>query len=206
MPGSALPWDLEASASPCFPTSPTTTQHSSLFPRQVSALPHRLCQGKAERGQAGISGGAALPKHSSQGAPWGCLGSWHRHGQHRSTLTFWLEGSFIGRLLLTTAVALRLHVLREARIQAQQGTPGCQDLAPNSAGIPQLRVQLRHSWREWGLLQEAGSPVPIPQLRGRGGRCTAALGQGLQLVWQQRLQPLLRRHPAQLERRLEHAD
>lgn len=61
MPGSALPRDLEASASPCLPTPSTTTKRSSLFPSQVSALPHGPCQDTA-----GISGGAALPKHSSQ--------------------------------------------------------------------------------------------------------------------------------------------
>lgn len=105
-------------------------------------------------------------------------------------LTFGFEGSLIGRLLLAAAVALRLHVLGEAGIQAQQGTPGCQDLAADGAAVTQLWMQLGHGGREGGLLQEAGRPVPVPQLGGRGGGCAAALGQGLWLVGEQGLQPL----------------
>lgn len=106
-------------------------------------------------------------------------------------LTFGFEGSLVGRLLLAAAVALRLHVLGEAGIQAQQGTPGWQDLAADGAAVTQLWMQLGHGRRERRLLQEARRPVLVPQLRGRGGGCAAALGQGLRLVGEQRLQPLL---------------
>lgn len=59
--GSALPW--EASASLYLPPHPFH-HNTALQPHQVSAS---LLQGKPERGQEGISGGAVLPKHSSQG-------------------------------------------------------------------------------------------------------------------------------------------
>lgn len=42
-----LPQEL---CQPLLPTSPTTTQHSSLSPHQVSALHPGFCQGRAERG------------------------------------------------------------------------------------------------------------------------------------------------------------
>jgi len=51
---------------PAFP--PLPQHHNTSF--LVRSAPE-ACQGKAERGQAGLSGRASLPKHSSQGLMYG---------------------------------------------------------------------------------------------------------------------------------------
>lgn len=85
----------------CQNTAPRAPRMSPRVSRPSSQGENRCCGRRSPQGEESLI------------LSWGCPGSWQRHGQHRSTLTFWLEGSLIGWLLLATAVTLRLHVLRE---------------------------------------------------------------------------------------------
>lgn len=64
--GSALPRDSRLLPAPASPP----LQQPRLFPSQSFALLYGPCQGRAERGLLGISGGAALLKHGSQSFPY----------------------------------------------------------------------------------------------------------------------------------------
>lgn len=77
--GLSLPRD---SGSPCLPAP--LPQQPGLLPSQGFAVPHGLCQGRAERGLAGIPGGAAPPKHGSHGLQDACRGLRTKpRGEHR---------------------------------------------------------------------------------------------------------------------------